>query len=234
MTLIGILIVGTIGGLVSLGMRLYRKNKNQQSGDSDDGQKCDSIKQLLEAKKKELEDMIRGWPEDKLKALAGEKIAGTFARSETAKQGIEIAQDVKEKYGKLQSTIELLEKRYDLCMLSLPEMGAQSYEGTIIESSLTDPAILQKMNVLREYVAGDWRLNDVRVNERQIKKMGGYLNDGPWYMYFWQPGKDETIVVFKEKQFTIKQSNPSTWRDAIAYGVSKGIPESQLDFKRSE
>ena len=49
-------------------------------------------------------------------------------------------------------------------------------------------------------------------------------------MHFWEPGKDEVLVVFKSKTFDIKHSDKSTWSEAMAYGKSIGIPEEQLDF----
>jgi len=58
----------------------------------------------LDQKKKELEEMIKNYPENKLKYVAAEKILG---------------KNIKDKYDKLNEAIELIERRYDLCMLSL-------------------------------------------------------------------------------------------------------------------
>lgn len=43
-------------------------------------------------------------------------------------------------------------------------------------------------------------------------------------------GGDEVKVVFREKIFSIKFTDKSTWKDAVTHGKSIGIPEEQLDF----
>jgi hypothetical protein len=104
------------------------------------------------------------------------------------------------------------------------------YKGTIIENSLIDKKILEKVKIEKTYQAGDWVLDDVLVDESQISELAKNLADGPWYIHLWQPGKDNVKVIFKNKVFTIKFSDKSTWVDAIAYGKSIGIPDEQLDF----
>ena len=37
-------------------------------------------------------------------------------------------------------------------------------------------------------------------------------------------------ILFKGKRFEIKFSDKSTWKDAVNYGLSIGIPAEQLDF----
>jgi hypothetical protein len=55
------------------------------------------------------------------------------------------------------------------------------------------------------------------------------LEDGPWYIHLWELGKNTITVVFKDKVFTVTRSK-DTWREAVLYGKSLGIPEEQLDF----
>ncbi|MEK9148026.1 MAG: hypothetical protein AAB650_01175 [Patescibacteria group bacterium] len=104
------------------------------------------------------------------------------------------------------------------------------FKGTIVENSLRDKSILDTVKIEKTYQSGDWILHDVFVSEEQILELSKYLGDGPWYIHLWQPGKDDVRVVFKDKVFTIKFSDKSTWADAVAYGKSIGIPEEQLDF----
>ncbi|MBU6501000.1 MAG: hypothetical protein KGJ89_02640 [Patescibacteria group bacterium] len=225
------LIAGIVAfvALVAGGLGLKLKNKNKNT-DKNDSQKCDDIKTLLDQKKKELQEMVRNLPRDKAQEMATDKILEGLKENENINKIVEFSEDMKDKYDKLHETVEMLQKRYDLCTLSLPENGEASYQGTIIENSLNDKAILDKLKIIKKYMMEDWFLNDVSVNEKQIEKLGEYLNDGPWYMHFWQPGKDEVIVVFKDKNFNIRYSDKTTWKDAIEYGKSKGIPGKQLDF----
>jgi hypothetical protein len=103
-------------------------------------------------------------------------------------------------------------------------------KGTIIENSLADKGILNNLKVENTRRAGDWILHDVLINEDQISLLSQCLADGPWYIHLWRSGEDTVIVVFKNKTFTIKFSDKSTWTNAVAYGKSIGIPEKQLDF----
>lgn len=106
-----------------------------------------------------------------------------------------------------------------------------NYKGTIIENSLQDKSILSELQIISSRQSGDWVLHEVLVNEEQLESLGRYLNDGRWYMHFWVPGQDDIVIVFKNRNFTIKSSDKSTWTDAILYGRSIGIPEEQLDFR---
>lgn len=104
------------------------------------------------------------------------------------------------------------------------------YKGTIIENSLRDKEILKKIGVVKTWESRDWVLHDVLLKEDQIPELSKYIDVGPWYIHVWEPGKDDVKVIFKDKIFTIRYSDKSTWLPAIEYGKSIGIPEEQLDF----
>ncbi len=107
---------------------------------------------------------------------------------------------------------------------------AKTYSGTIVESSLSDKNVLDQLQVIKKYPSGGWTLYDVLVNEEQIPQLAKSLANGPWYIHLWQPGQDEVKVIFKDKVFSIKYSDKSTWVGVVAYGKSIGIPDEQLDF----
>ena len=104
------------------------------------------------------------------------------------------------------------------------------YKATIVENSLADKSILAKVTIENTRQDGEWTLHDVLVSEIQISDLAKASAPGPWYVHLWQSGSDDVIVVFKQKIFTIKHSDRSTWMDSVAYGKSIGIPEAQLDF----
>jgi|SRR3989344_4636996 len=103
-------------------------------------------------------------------------------------------------------------------------------KGTIVENSLADKSILQKIKVEKTYQSGSWTLYDVLVNENTIPELAKALGIGPWYIHLWELGQDDVLVVFKEKIFKMKYSDKTTWQDAVSYGLSLGIPKEQLDF----
>ncbi len=229
-TLMVIISTGILGILGIFGIQRTIKKGQKQEKQEKDNNRCDSIKELLEQKKQELQDMIQDWPEQKIQAVAQEKILGVLKKNKTTEKVLDVVESVKEKYDTLNDTIEMLQKKYDLCMLELPSSDDAPYKGTIVENSLQNTKILEDLNILKTYPLEDWLLHDVTIDEKEIEKMGKYLKDGPWYMHFWQDGSDDVLVVFKDKIFKIKYSDKNTWTEAIQYGKSQGIPKEQLDF----
>ncbi len=159
--------------------------------------------------------------EKAVEAIGEENVLGKIAGA---------AMEVKEKYQELCDAIDMLEKRYNLCMLSLPEYETGSrYRGTIIKESVTDPAILENIEIETTHEAAPGRtLLNVLANEKQIEKLGACLKAGPWHMHFWKEDEDGDIVVFKEKRFEIKNSDAEARKAALSYAAAKGIPRKEL------
>lgn len=103
------------------------------------------------------------------------------------------------------------------------------YKGVIVEQSLTDTVILSSLDIQNRNVidAQNWIEMTVFVTEEQIEKLSSLLRDG-WYMHFWC-GRS-VKVLFKNKVFEINYDDKSTWKSAVDYGMSIGIPYEQLDF----
>lgn len=191
---------------------------NKKSSKEDEGDKCFDIKNLLDKKLKELTDLkgvAKGMAEEKardaIRDLAKVKPAG----------------DVLVKLEQVEKEYQRLKKMYEECTI---EFAATPFKGTLIENSLLNKEILKKLNIEKTYQSGEWTLHRVRVSEKQMKELSEELADGPWYVHFWEQGKDEVRVVFKGRVFTIQYSDRSTWSEAVAYGLSLGIPKEQLDF----
>jgi hypothetical protein len=49
-------------------------------------------------------------------------------------------------------------------------------------------------------------------------------------VHFWKENK--MIVLFKGKKFILDIKDKASWKEAIEYGLSIGIPSEQLDFER--
>jgi hypothetical protein len=103
-------------------------------------------------------------------------------------------------------------------------------KGIIIENSLADKSLLDKVQITETRQVGDWTLHDVLVPEDLVPEISKYISDGPWYIHLWQKGDDEFVILFKDKMFRVNASDPTSFTEAIAYGKSIGIPEEQLDF----
>ena len=108
------------------------------------------------------------------------------------------------------------------------------YKGTIIQESLIDNRILNEFEVISFKVtkeknpADRWHLFTVKATKKQIEKLSKFLKPEKWYAHFWQ--EDDIIAIYPNKVFRFKHSDKSTWKEAVEYGKSLGIPKEQLDF----
>ena len=103
-------------------------------------------------------------------------------------------------------------------------------KGTIVENSLANKDILKTLQIDKTWQDETWILHSIQIDESRLKELSEALNDEPWYIHLWEQGKDDVIVIFKNKIFRIKFSDKSTWVEAMNYGKSIGIPVEQLDF----
>lgn len=110
----------------------------------------------------------------------------------------------------------------------------KDFTGTIIEESLEDNRILNELEIVSfrisdsENSADRWHLYTVKVSKEEIEKLSKYLKNGRWYMHFWE--NRDVVAVFKDKIFRFNYDDKSTWKPAVDYGLSVGIPIEQLDF----
>ncbi len=121
------------------------------------------------------------------------------------------------------------------------------YIGTIIQESLTDQEILDKLHVTRTIVeevtpehqtpwVKAWILHTVEIEEEGADKWAEWLSshidnshDHPWYVDY----KNDKFhyVIYPGKIFKIDRTNAEENHKAQEYGKSKGIPPHQLDWE---
>jgi len=124
--------------------------------------------------------------------------------------------------------------------------ATMDYEGIVIEESLEDPSVLSLVDVLAtnaEPISPEhrtpwltrWTLHTVRVPEASAGDVAEALSaaidsDHPtsWYADF----KNDThhYIIYRERVFHIDRRSPAQYAEAVAYGVSRGLPEHQADF----
>ena len=118
----------------------------------------------------------------------------------------------------------------------------------VIEGSLTDSSILNKLNKkILEELNDNWiRIVQVNANLLDIKKiqklMINHFNNFsiPWYLDgYEEENKDNIICAFgvddgnKGKIFLFNKNNKKAYNLVRDYGLSRGIPKEQLDFLES-
>lgn len=188
------------GALLSYGVLKFKKSRNNKN-EKDSDRKCGSIRELLEQRKKELEAMIKNWPQDKLKQIAEEKVTEQLEKNEETKKLLEI----KAKYDQLNKTIEMLQKKYDLCMLELPSTVSQfrlSYlmgADEITDQELKDLGV----KIVDRTPDGDRLL---KVSDKELAKYAELIKtklaNGFWNEII---GAKEIIFIFKFKDGSVKE-----------------------------
>jgi len=182
---------------------------------------------------------------NKAVALADEAKANYDDLVEKHRLAKELLEILKEKERGLESDVREKEAALNVCQQSASlaksataeevitietPSGTRLMRGTIIENSLNDTSIFEKLRITRTWSEGEWVLHDVEATESDALSIQSLLRDGPWYAHFWEPGSDNMLVIFKDKIFRTVHSDKNTWKDALAHGRSLGIPDAQLDF----
>jgi len=108
-----------------------------------------------------------------------------------------------------------------------------SYHGIIIKEGLKDPSMLNEMKILGRKSTTIGTLLRVEVEEDRIHAtvklvQMNLLKEPVYYAHFYRD--QELIVIFPEKVFHLTPDK-ETWKAAIEYGKSVGVPVEELDFK---
>ena len=123
-----------------------------------------------------------------------------------------------------------------------------NYSGVIIEESLQSSEVLKHLTIVSTKVEPttedhktpwlkQWTLHTVQIPEESIvavaDKISSVLDSddtgkSSWYADF---KNDSThFIIFRDKVFQVNRSNQKEYEKVVVYGVSKGIPDYQLDF----
>lgn len=120
------------------------------------------------------------------------------------------------------------------------------YNGVIIEESLADTAVLEKLRILSTKVEpvtkghktpwlSQWTLHTVEVPDERAGEIAMDISlaldpehGGSWYADF--KNEQDHFLIFRRRIFVIERACPAQYEEAKQYGHSLGIPEYQLDF----
>ena len=110
----------------------------------------------------------------------------------------------------------------------------KEFKGAIVEESLEDNRILNELEIVGFRITEEenpderWHIYKIKVSRNDIQKLSKFIKPSKWYMHFWK-GRS-VIAVFKNKIFEFNFEDKATWKPAVEYGLSVGIPKDQLDF----
>jgi hypothetical protein len=121
---------------------------------------------------------------------------------------------------------------------------SKNFNGVIIEESLKNKDVLQKVKIIKTEVEKvteehktpwikQWTLHTVEIFENQADKIAEEVSksldsEHNWYADF----KNDKFhyIIFRNKVFKVDRSKPEQYKKAVEYGLLLGIPDYQLDF----
>lgn len=120
----------------------------------------------------------------------------------------------------------------------------ENYRGVIIEESLENKEVLEKVQVLETKVENviekhktpwlkQWTLHTVIIPEDKAKDVADEISksldkEHSWYADY--RNKTHHYIIFRNRVFYINRNNIKEYNKAKEYGISLGIPEYQVDF----
>lgn len=121
---------------------------------------------------------------------------------------------------------------------------SENYLGTIIEESLENKEVLNKVKILSTKVEKvtekhktpwikQWILHTVEIREEKADEIAQELSKSldskhSWYADF--KNDEYHFIIFRNKVFYIKRVSKKQYDKAKEYGISLGIPSYQVDF----
>ncbi len=118
------------------------------------------------------------------------------------------------------------------------------FKGVIIEESLEDKAILNKIDIISTEVkqatekyktpwVKQWTLHNVEIDVEDADNIALEISKAldskhNWYADF--KNKKIHYIIFRDKMFKIDRTNVNQYNEATKYGISIGIPDYQVDF----
>lgn len=120
-----------------------------------------------------------------------------------------------------------------------------NYKGVIIEESLRDKSVFQKLKILKTKTEKitekhktpwlkKWTLHTVEIEEEKANLIAKKISQSfdkkhpDWYADY--KNDKYHFIIFSGKIFKVNLIDPFLYRDAKEYGISIGIPEYQVDF----
>lgn len=120
-----------------------------------------------------------------------------------------------------------------------------TFNGVIIEESLTDKSVLDGVNIVSTKVepvtehhktpwVNQWTLHTVEIPEEKAADVAEKISEAldkkhDWYADF--KTDTEHYVIYTSKVFHITdRTDKKQYDEATAYGISIGIPDYQVDF----
>lgn len=124
----------------------------------------------------------------------------------------------------------------------------ETFKGTIIEESLENKSVLNKVKILSTKVENvmerhktpwikQWTLHKVEIDPNQASDIAEMISKSldkdhthSWYADF----KNDNIhyIIYRDKVFRVNRSKQKEYAEPTKYGLALGIPDYQIDFEK--
>jgi hypothetical protein len=118
-----------------------------------------------------------------------------------------------------------------------------SYTGVVIEESLRDASVLERLRIVSTKVEPvteahrtpwlrQWTLHTVEIADDEAAAVADLLSQALAPDYWYADFRDRAMhyVVFSGKVFVVDRSAPEQYGPVVEHGLRLGIPDYQLDF----
>ena len=142
------------------------------------------------------------------------------------------------------SRLTTIERKSGILLREQTEDHASMIHGALITESLKTDITLDDLNIVVRKIVRSQPKNTTpeqpktwtvlyfeaedTVSEALASALSGVLDQPNWYADF--ASEAETFVVFSDRIFRYSRGDENGRDEAAAYGVSLGVPESQLDW----
>jgi len=119
-----------------------------------------------------------------------------------------------------------------------------NYQGVIIEESLGNKEVLNKVKIIKTKISPvvekhktpwvkQWTMHTVEIIEENADEIAEQLREDldkehAWYVDF--KNENYHFIIFRGKIFKVDLKDPILYKDAKLFGISIGIPDYQVDF----
>lgn len=110
------------------------------------------------------------------------------------------------------------------------------YHGLLVKEGLRRPELLHQLPCLAIQRTDKWTVYKVGIPAIDLHRaldliQSALLSEPTYYAHIY--GGEQMIIIYPDRVFRVTME-PSSWAEAIRYGVERGIPEEELVFRPSE
>lgn len=107
-----------------------------------------------------------------------------------------------------------------------------SHRAVLVREGLRRPEVLQQLPVLGKHRTDNWTIVEVGVPGEDLHRateliQSSLIDEPTYFCHLYRD--DEVIIIFPDRVFNAT-ADPASWKEAIKYGVDKGVPREELIF----